>query len=305
MKIKKNKVSKKGLTMKNDIRDFLLINEKSGKSTNTLVSYKTDLNQFHKYLCSIYKYRWNTVTKIDIINFLGTFGYEKKYNKTKNRKKVSITMLFNYLVKIKKIETNIVLDIANLDVVKKNAVFLSADEAIQMLENANNNLRDKAILTIFLYLGLRVSEISNLNYSSISNRKLYIMGKGDKERVLPLPQNVLDSINDYTDSLSVVVHDELPLFLNKNNGRLSVRSIQKLVKKYLDNIDLGDREITPHKLRHTCATLLAKQQVSPFQIKEILGHSSIETTNIYVHLGTSDIASPLNNMQNVLGGDKN
>ncbi len=161
-------------------------------------------------------------------------------------------------------------------------VFLSKKEVSQLLNAARDNLRDLTIISFIIYTGVRVNELTNIRTSDIDfyQSTVRVIGKGDKERIIPIAEELLNLIKKYLQSRKIKGGY---LFLNRFGEKLSSLSIQIMVKKYAQSADIK-KHITPHKLRHTFATLALESGVSPITISELLGHSSLNTTMKYTHV---------------------
>lgn len=188
--------------------------------------------------------------------------------------------------------------------------FLSVDAAKEVVEAPSDDkasgLRDRAMLELLYGAGLRVSELSGLNVGDVDLRGLEarVLGKGSKERIVPLGQKAASALESYLDVRSTFVHpktrtqDPDALFLNARGGRLSVRAVQLFVTKY-GALGAGRADLHPHALRHTCATHLLDGGADLRAIQELLGHASLSTTQRYTHvsmdhlLKTYDAAHPL------------
>lgn len=160
----------------------------------------------------------------------------------------------------------------------------------------NSKERDYAILTLFLNCGLRLSELANINVDDIKDDKLTVIGKGNKQRTVYLNDACINAINRY---LSVRpkenLKDKKALFLSKRLQRISIKTIQYLVKKYLKKANLTGKKYSTHKLRHTAATLMYKYgKVDIRTLQKLLGHSNISTTQIYTHVDDSELKEALN-----------
>jgi integrase/recombinase XerD len=162
--------------------------------------------------------------------------------------------------------------------------FLTEAEAHNLLMAAEHDPRDHAILTVMAYTGLRVSEVCHLDCEDINlaERTLNVVsGKGDKDRMVVFAQPTAVALRRWLEAREEVGTDAL--FLNRSGSRLSPRSVQRIVKRYAD--DAGIRKVvTPHVLRHTMATTLLRHGADIRIIQQLLGHSSIATTQIYTHV---------------------
>ena len=156
----------------------------------------------------------------------------------------------------------------------------------------NHKQRDYCILTLFLNCGLRVSEMAGLNYNDIhSDGTMRVVGKGNKERIVYLNSACIDAYNEYMKVRPIdEVKDKKALFISRNHRRMSVKTIQAMVYKYLEKIGLDSQGYSCHKLRHTAATLMYQQGgVDVRVLKEVLGHENLGTTEIYTHLSSEQM----------------
>ena len=148
-------------------------------------------------------------------------------------------------------------------------------------------LRDYCMLMILLSCGLRVSELVSLNITDIYEDHLRVIGKGNKERVVFFAEGCREAIDDYLtvrDPDKISPEDKNALFISRDNRRISVRGVQKMLDKKLKLAGLDSSRYSPHKLRHTAATLMLKNGVDTRALQEVLGHSNLNTTQIYTHL---------------------
>jgi site-specific recombinase XerD len=167
--------------------------------------------------------------------------------------------------------------------------YLTLDQSIDLLKaiDGKNKERDYAILTLFLNCGLRLSELVGLNYTDIrSDGSMRVIGKGSKERVVYLNNACISAIERYMRVRPVDgVEDKNALFLSSRLKRISPKTVQYIVKTTLEKAGMKDRELSTHKLRHTAATLMYQYgNVDVLAIKEMLGHESLSTTQIYTHI---------------------
>jgi len=160
-----------------------------------------------------------------------------------------------------------------------------------------NNSRDYCILTLFLNCGMRLSELVAINRTDIrDDRTLKLLGKGNKERIIYLNGACLDAINSYLEHSKDIKRVDDALFVGKNGKRLSPRRIEQIVNNWLKNAGLSNRGYTPHKLRHTAATLMYQYgNVDVRILKDILGHVNLSTTEIYTHVSNSQLESAADN----------
>ena len=172
--------------------------------------------------------------------------------------------------------------------------YLTLEPSIELLNavEGEHRERDYAIITLFLNCGLRVSEMAGLNYTDIRNdRTIRVLGKGNKERIIYLNSSCVNAINDYMRVRPVdEVKDKNALFISRNHRRMSVKTIQAMVYKYLEKIGLSAQGYSCHKLRHTAATLMYQHGgVDVRVLKDVLGHENLGTTEIYTHLSSEQM----------------
>lgn len=183
---------------------------------------------------------------------------------------------------------------------KKLPKYLTLEQSMELLNSVDGDYkeRDYAILTLFLNCGLRVSEMAGLNYTDIrTDNTVRVVGKGNKERVIYLNKACVNALNDYMKVRPVDgVKDKKALFISRNHNRMSVKTIQAMVYKYLAKIGLDAQGYSCHKLRHTAATLMYQYgDVDVRVLKEVLGHENLGTTEIYTHLSSTQLKSAADN----------
>ena len=279
-----------------------------GKSEKTIQEYYYDLRTFFRYIklttrpgfkdtdlnsidvCDI---TLDDIKKIDLADLYSFMSFTSRIREntavTRARKVASLRSFYKYLFsKAKLIEYNPAAELDSPKVVHRLPRYLNVDESIQLLESVEgkNKVRDYAILVLFLNCGLRLSELVGINLSDIRGDTLTVMGKGKKERTIYLNQACLEAIDAYRRIRPVEgVKDKDALFLSERKQRLSPKTVQYLVKKYIAAAGLDTRKYSTHKLRHTAATLMYKHgNVDIRALQSILGHESIATTEIYTHL---------------------
>ena len=267
----------------------------------TVKEYVNDLKLFHKYIQENYNYKENfPIKKIDrheIIEFLGDIIIEKDNSPvTRNRKLFSLRSFFKYLHINSYIENNPAENIESSKTeTRAEPIYLKMNQARKYLRTIKNSdsrhkNRDLAIIKVFLYAGLRVSELVNLNLENIDfdDEAIKFFGKGNKERYVPLHEDVIKSILDYLPEREKIdkkdQEAEKALFISGHGNRISVRTVQHTVKKYAKQAGIRNADkITPHKLRHTFATTLYQETKDLNVLKDLLGHSDISSTQIYTH----------------------
>lgn len=284
-----------------------------GKSINTINAYKIDLSLMFKYL-KIYKgytipdniefdeIPINDLDESFIRNIILTDLYaflsftEKQRNNgtyARARKVATIKSFFKYLHgKIKVIDSNPAAELESPKINKRHPIHLTLDESLTLLSSLDinncNYFRDYCILTLFLNCGMRLSELCSIKIDKIKEDTLTIVGKGDKERTVYLNDACMDSINNYLykrNDIKASEEGKKFLFLSSRGNPINKRTVELLVKKHIKNAGLTNEKYTPHKLRHTAATLMYKHgNVDIRSLQSILGHESISTTQIYTHI---------------------
>ena len=201
----------------------------------------------------------------------------------------AIRSYFKYLYSIVKLlPENPALDLETPKNTSRLPVALSLDESKNLLSSISgtNEKRDYAIIMLFLNCGLRLSELIGINIDKIKGDTLTVIGKGNKERTIYLNDVCVKAIEDYLE----VRPDPKPghekaLFISNRKTRFSQKGIQHMLDKYLTESGLAGKGYSPHKLRHTAATLMYQYgHVDIRALQEILGHESISTTQIYTHI---------------------
>lgn len=266
-------------------------------SEKTKINYKIDLSEFVEYIKS-QKVSYNKVTPMVVANYNEKLVQHGLADTTRARKISTIKSFYRFLFTNNLIEKDISDDIKLPKIDKDKAVsYLSEEDAKVLLSviNGKHALRDKTIVLLFLTCGLRVSELHKLNKSNIIGNSLEIVkGKGNKSRIVQLNEQTLDMINKY---LEVVPYsDGDALFVSQKGNRLAVTTIQGMIKKYVRMAKLDD-DISAHSLRHTNATLMLKNGVDTKVIQEILGHSSLATTQKYLHINNEDKQKAVDSIQ--------
>lgn len=224
----------------------------------------------------------------------------------KARKLSAIKGLYKYLtVKRNLFEENPTINIESPKPKKTLPKFLSLDESLLLLQailddkESNTRIRDYAIVTLFLNCGMRVSELVGINLTDIDRdlRSLRVLGKGNKERIIYLNSACQSALNDYlqirkSDKYQTVTTKAL--FLSRLNKRVSVKTVQWMVYKYLERAGLEAKRFSVHKLRHTAATLMYQSgNVDVRVLKDILGHEQLNTTQIYTHVSNEHMKNAM------------
>jgi integrase/recombinase XerD len=274
------------------LQDFINYLKAKKKSENTIIGYNSDLLQFIYYL-NAHSIPITEVKRRHIESYLGTV---EGVASTINRKISSIQKFFKYLKNVAEvIENNPSDGIERLELPKRQPVYLQVDESKKLLNSIDgeNVERDKAIITLFLHCGLRLSELVGIDIDHITNSTLSVIGKGDKQRTIPLDNECVKRINAYL-KVRPDITGEKALFLSEKNKRISERTVQHFVKKYMEETGLDIKKFSTHKLRSSFGSMLNKVGVPIQDIQQLLGHSNINTTMIYVGIEKESLKKAVN-----------
>ena len=295
------------------------------KSPNSIKEYNYDLSNFLKFIAIHYKISneenikdvnisnmdisiMKKITLDDIHSYISYMATDLRSSPATRARKIStIRIFFKYLSsKAKLIPTNPAQNLETPKLGKRMPKYLSLEDSKKLLsttvnEDSRNNIRDYAIITLFLNCGMRLSELVNINIKDIdfSESKLNVIGKGNKERTIFLNKACLKVLTDY---LSVRPHEGVKfnsrdaLFLSERKERISNRTVQQIVKNELKKAGLDTTKYSTHKLRHTAATLMYQYgNVDIRALQALLGHESIATTEIYTHVNDERVRDAVEN----------
>lgn len=261
-------------------------------SQHTVSSYENDLNQFFQFVLS--QYEGPKVSKITsgmVRSWLAEMRSENISAKTLNRKISTLNSFFKFQLKVGAIETSPMSAISTPKISRRLPVFV-AEEDMQTLQqhvefpDTWKGKTDQLILTIFYNTGMRLSELVNLKESQIdpSNQQIKVLGKGNKERIIPVSKQVINDIVNYMNLKRELIDSiQFPNLLLLQNGKpLYSKYVYNVVNQNLSYVTTLEKK-SPHVLRHTFATHLTHNGADINAIKELLGHSSLAATQIYTH----------------------
>lgn len=266
-------------------------------SNDTLVSYKTDLDNYKEYLKNN-NINFISITKLEILNYLKYLDDNNLSNKSISRHLSSLRSFYNYLVEIKLLDNNIFKRIRNPKVEKKLPNYLSINEIEDILDKIKEdniyNIRDKTLFEIMYSCGLRVSEVSDLKVSSIDYKEqtIRVMGKGSKERIVYYGEYLKDILDKYLKIRYKFLKkgDIEYLFINNNGDKLKRSSITYIMNKIEKETEIKHK-FSPHVLRHSFATHLLDNGADLRSVQELLGHENLDTTEIYTHVSNDRLKS--------------
>jgi len=276
--------------MEKHIGAFLLhLSTDKGFSPKTVASYANDLRQFQRFIGD--GKRVEDVTRVVLRSFLAHL-YKQGYQKSSGARKIScLRSFYAYLVREEVVTENPARQIALPRRRKSLPLFLHRPEMEKLLAAPKSTMletRDRALLELLYATGCRVSEVAGLKLDSFDwySHTLRVIGKGGKERQVPFGKTAAESMGRYLEEVRPKLVAEpsiVHFFLNYSGRPLSKRSIGRILDKYLKRASLP-REITPHKLRHSFATHLLDNGADLRSVQELLGHSSVSTTQVYTHV---------------------
>ena len=316
------------------IKGFLIYSETvKNKSANSVNEYYSDLRTFFRYILKVRGLSptdvpfkeidisdvdlklVKTVTLQDLYAFLVFCKNELNNSANTRARKCSVLKIyFRYLaLNTKQIDSNPAELLEAPKTTRSLPKQLTLKDSVELLNSVDgpNKERDYCILTIFLNCGLRLSELCGINLNDISSDgKLRVLGKGSKERMIYLNKACVDALEKY---LRVRPLEGVPpeyknaLFISRNKRRISNKTVQHIVYSFLDKAGFGNMGLSTHKLRHTAATLMYQEgNVDIRALKEVLGHSSLNTTQIYTHVSDESVkqafeSNPLANIKQKKG----
>jgi len=272
-----------------DFTNYLSIEK--GLTKNTIINYRNDIKDYFRYIIS------KATTIEDLFSFelvIDFLSDSARLNAPSSQSRMlsAIKTFHKFLFNEGLIKTLEVTEISSPKVIKKVPYVLNQVEVQRLLEQPDDSTlgkRDRAMLELAYSSGLRVSELCNLKVEQIDFDNLFIRvrGKGKKERIVPFGKKAYESLMDYIENSRPILMKRgvSPyLFLNYAGGKISRVSFWKILKKYATNASLDSNHISPHTLRHSFATHLLEGGADLRVVQELLGHSSISTTQIYTKL---------------------
>ncbi len=282
-----------------EVRGFIQhIQAERNFSENTVISYGRDLSDFGDFLRER-KLQQNPLRRIDrsILRDYLVFLKRKRLKETSIAHKVFVLRsFFRYLLRKGKIPSDPASSLSSPKRKKSLPTFLTISQMKGLLKAPSREsvwgIRDLAILELFYSTGMRLSELVDLDLSSIDfqGEVVRVLGKGRKERVIPVGREALGVVKNYLSLRRSAFKSQLDtneeaIFLNRSGKRLSARSVGRIVKKYATRFS-EDQKTSPHTLRHTFATHLLDEGADLLAVKDLLGHQSLSTTQVYTHVTT-------------------
>ncbi len=280
------------------LKDFLIYLEvEKNFSAHTIRAYNSDILSFLLWLDTTPIEQTDHTKLKDYLVFIQRFNYSKT---TLSRKIAAIRTFYRFLYREKIIESN---PANSVHAPKKNKSlpkFLTGKEIEQILNNIKISTpagyRNRTILELLYATGMRISELSNLNFGNLNleENEITVMGKGSKERIVLVSQRAKDFLEKYIKTVRYMVaqegsateeNEDSPVFINKTGYRLQPQSIRTVLNDIVKKIELP-KKVTPHVFRHSFATKLLENGADLRVVQELLGHASISNTQIYTHVST-------------------
>jgi site-specific recombinase XerD len=286
-----------------------------GLTEDTLRGYESDLKLFCDFIKPAKKNNITdrfikTIKLQDLHRFMSYLEKECKNSVvTRSRKVSTLKAYFEYLQNVLELITsNPAYSLQKPKLPKKKPVAMSIEECKKLLESLDENsqfyLRDKCILMIFLQCGLRLSELVNIKFSDIKGNRIIINGKGSKERYAYLSDSCMKALNEYLEvreNENASRQDKEYLFLSQRQQQIGDSTVQAMIKKHMENAGLDTSIYHTHTTRHTFATIAYNQGADAIKLSELLGHTNVNTSKIYITLRDEDLEeitnkNPLNNL---------
>lgn len=318
------------------LREFLIYHENiKGQSQLTISEYYLDLRMFLRFI-KLMRNDMPISTQLedidikdvdlefikgidtsDIFDFLSYLANDRAINPestapdygispaARARKLSSIKSFYKYLtVRTKQLEENPVAELEYPKLRKSLPKYLTMEQSSALLQavSGQNEKRDYAILMLFLNCGIRRSELVGLNLTDVYEDRIRVVGKGNKERFVYFGSACRKAIDSYlVERNQRVLTDNRALFGSRDNNRISVTAVHRLVKKALLQAGLDSTQFSAHKLRHTAATMMLSGGVDVKTVQEVLGHENLNTTQIYTHIENTELkiaaeANPLSKL---------
>lgn len=282
----------RGIDMEENITSFLYYLEHiKGASNNTVQSYERDLKYLEIYLNNKKQAKINQLGEADIEAYLNDLKINHKSAATISRTLAAIRAFYQYLVKEDKLNENPAKRIALPKIEKKAPRILSQEQIICLLDQPNRKdtkgIRDRAMLELLYATGIRVSELISLRVTDINLQQGYIMCRdSQKERTIPIGKTAIAALQVYLGEVRHILlrdNTDKTLFVNCNGYPMTRQGFWKILKTYAHAAHISE-EITPHMLRHSFAAHLVQNGANLKSVQQMLGHSDISTTQVYMHL---------------------
>lgn len=257
-------------------------------SQHTVTAYTIDLKQFDDFIQRVFeKSEAKDVNAYMIRDWIIYLHENNIANRSINRKIVSLRSYFHFLIKNEEVSVNPLSKILSLKNSKRNPVYVMEEDMNRIInmdfEDSFNGIRDKLIIELLYATGMRKSELLNLEEKDfdLTKGEIRVFGKRRKERIIPIHNKLIDIIRQYTLKKNTLFLGDKIFFINEDKSPISISQLDTIVKKYLSMAQVERK--SAHVLRHTFATHLLNEGADILEVKELLGHQSLEATQIYTH----------------------
>lgn len=264
-----------------------LIKEKH-YSQHTVTAYTIDLKQFDDFIQRVFeKSEAKDVNAFMIRDWIIYLHENNIANRSINRKIISLRSYFHFLIKNEEVSLNPLSKILSLKNSKRNPVYVMEEDMNRIIninfEDNFNGTRDKLIIELLYATGIRKSELLNLEEKDfdLTKGEIRVFGKRRKERIIPIHCKLIDIIRQYTLKKNTLFLGDMIFFINEDKSPISIFQLDTIIKKYLSMAQVERK--SAHVLRHTFATHLLNEGADILEVKELLGHQSLEATQIYTH----------------------
>ena len=318
------------------LKEFLAYHENiKGQSQLTISEYYLDLRMFLRFMKLMRNNMpidtsledidirdiglkfLESIDTSDVFEFLSYLANERSFREnspaadygisasSRARKLSAIKSFYKYLtIRTKQLQENPVADLEYPKLRKSLPKYLTMEQSAALLRSVSgtNEIRDYAILMLFLNCGIRRSELVGLNITDVYQDRIRVVGKGNKERIVYFGSACRKAIDAYMEERNqMVLTDNRALFGSRNGNRISVTAVHRLVEKALKQAGLDSSQFSAHKLRHTAATMMLSGGVDVKTVQEVLGHENLNTTQIYTHIESTELkiaaeANPLSKL---------
>ena len=274
------------ITLIKNFLDYLTIEKRY--SVHTTVSYRNDLNQFNLYLSESYSgIEFKKVEMIHVRSYMVHLLESKLAKSTVARKVSSIKSLYKFMKKEQLISSSPIQLLETPKIDSRLPVFLKEEEVVNLFEefkfeDSFSGKRDKMILYLFYQTGIRLSELIDIKDVDVRNGELKVLGKRNKERIIPLSNNIQPLIDQYLNLKDELGFKKKYFFVTDNGNKLYEKFVYRKVNYYLSMVSSKHKK-SPHILRHTFATHMLNNGADLNSIKEILGHENLSATQVYTH----------------------
>lgn len=291
---------------KQDLEDFksYIIAEKNF-SKHTAKAYCSDILSFLVWMDEQSCEDINFSKVREYLHFIQKFNYKKT---TIARKIASLRTFYKYLYRERKVDSNPAMNLTNPKRPKSLPKFLTPNEVEQILNNTKietpAGYRNRTILELLWATGMRISELSGLNFGDLNleHNEIRVFGKGSKERIILVTDRAKNFLERYIESARALIpkgfpvpdkSEDSPVFINNTGYRLQTRTVRNVINEVVEKINLP-KHVTPHMFRHSFATHLIENGADLRVVQELLGHASISNTQIYTHVSTQHLKDVYN-----------